>query len=67
MKEAMKEIIAFAVDEMQIKEISACIYIDNQRSIRLVENLGFVLSGSRIEYFRNKEYPHNIYSLYSTR
>jgi len=51
---------------MNIKEISACIYIDNKRSISLVENLGFVLSGSTYELFRDKKYLHNIYSLYLT-
>lgn len=64
MQEAMKAIITFAKEEMYIKEISACIYIDNQRSIRLVENLGFVLSGSIYELFGNKEYLHKKYSLY---
>ena len=62
MHEAMKEIITFAVNEMQVKEISACIYIDNQRSIRLVENLGFTLSGSSYELFRGEKYLHNRYS-----
>lgn len=66
-QEAMKEIIAFAIAEMNIKELIACIYIDNQRSIRLVEKLGFILSGSKVELFRNKEYLHNKYSLYITR
>ncbi|MBK1812233.1 GNAT family N-acetyltransferase [Clostridium sp. YIM B02505] len=64
MSEAMKEIIAFAIDKMKIKQINACIYIDNQKSIHLVENLGFTLSGSYYELFRDKKYPHNIYSLY---
>ncbi len=67
MQEAMKEIIAFAMDEMHIKEISACISIDNPRSIRLAENLGFVLSGSSYELFRDKKYLHNRYSLYLTK
>jgi len=66
MQEAIKEIITFAIRNMNIKEISACIYIDNKRSIRLVENLGFVLSGSTYELFRDKKYLHNIYSLYLT-
>lgn len=64
MQEAMKEIIAFAMASMHIKEINACIYIENQRSIRLAENLGFVLSGSSYELFREKGYLHNRYSLY---
>lgn len=64
MQEAMKEIITFAIEKMSIKEIIACIYIDNQRSIRLAEKLGFVLSGSSYELFRGREYLHNRYSLY---
>lgn len=67
MQEAIKEIIAFALDDMHIKEISACIYIDNPKSIHLVENLGFVLSGTSYELFRQKEYLHNIYSLYTPK
>lgn len=63
MQEAIKEIITFAIDKMQIKEIRACIYIDNPRSIHLVEHLGFVLSGTSYELFRDKKYLHNIYSL----
>ena len=67
MKEAIKEIIALGKEEMHIKEINACISIDNERSIRLVEKLGFVLSGSSYFLFRGKEYPHNRYSLYLTK
>ena len=67
MREAMKEIISFSIDEMHIKEISASIYIDNQRSIHLAENLGFVLSGSSYESFRDNEYLHNRYSLYTNK
>jgi ribosomal-protein-alanine N-acetyltransferase len=63
MQEAMKEIIAFARDKMRIKEIRACIYIDNERSIRLVEKFKFVLSDSSYEIFKGKEYLHNIYTL----
>lgn len=64
MQEAIKEIIKFAKDEMNIKEICACVYVENPKSIKLVENLGFVLSGSRVEVFRGDKYPHNLYSLY---
>lgn len=63
MQEAIKEIITFAIRNMNIKEISACIYIDNKRPISLVENLGFVLSGSTYELFRDKKYLHNIFPL----
>jgi ribosomal-protein-alanine N-acetyltransferase len=60
----MTEIIKFAAAKMHLKEISACIYIDNLRSIRLAESLGFVLSGSSYEIFRDEKYLHNRYSLY---
>ncbi|MPQ31852.1 GNAT family N-acetyltransferase [Clostridium estertheticum] len=66
MKEAMKEIIAIAMGSMNIKDANACIYIENQSSIHLAENLGFILSGSSCELFREKEYLHNRYSLYIT-
>lgn len=66
MQEAMHEIISFAMNQMRIKEINACIYIDNQRSNHLVEKLGFILSGSMNQTFRDKDYLHNIYSLHGT-
>jgi len=66
MQEAMKEIITLAKDQMHIKEINACISIDNQPSIHLAETLGFVISGTSYELFRDKKYLHNIYSLYLT-
>ena len=63
MQEAMKEIIEFAKLKMQVKEISACIYIENEKSIQLVKHLGFALSSSSVVFFRGEEYMHNIYSL----
>lgn len=67
MTEAMKAIIAFAEDKMMIKEIRACIYVNNTNSIELAKRVGFVLSGSSTELFRGKEYPHHIYSYYPTQ
>ncbi len=64
MQEAMKEIINFAKNQMHVNEISACISTENQKSIRLAENLGFVFSSSSTVIFREKEYPHYIYSLH---
>lgn len=63
MREAMKAILKFAGDEMKVKEIIACIYMENQRSIHLAEKLGFTVSGSRYELFRGQEYLHHQYSL----
>ena len=64
MQEAMKEIIEFAKLKMQVKEISACIYLENEKSIRLVKGFGFTPSSSHTEVFRGEEYMHNIYSLF---
>lgn len=64
MQEAMKEIIEFSKLEMQVKEISACIYLENEKSIRLVKSFNFTLVGSYTEVFRGEEYMHNIYSLF---
>ncbi|WP_040327387.1 GNAT family N-acetyltransferase [Clostridium ihumii] len=64
MQESMRELITFAINYMNIKEIYAYIYVENQRSIHLVEKLGFALIGSSYEIFRNRKYLHNIYSRY---
>ena len=63
MYETLSKIIEFAKDSMDLKEINACIYTENHKSIRLAEKLGFVLNGSKYELFRGNEYLHNIYSL----
>ena len=62
MQEAIKEIIKFAINQMNIIEINACIYIDNHRSIRLVEKCNFIENGFRNEVFRGKAYSHKIYT-----
>lgn len=61
MQEAFQEIIRFARENMKIKEIMACIYVENQRSINLVTKFGFVAKGTKNELFRGKEYLHNLY------
>ena len=63
MQEAIKEIIIFAKNKMKTKEVNACIYIENSKSINLVKKLGFIKNGSKNEIFRGKEYLHNIYTL----
>jgi [ribosomal protein S5]-alanine N-acetyltransferase len=63
MHEALDHIMEFAKNDMKVKEINACIYIENSRSIALVEKLDFVLIGSKYELFKGKKYLHNIYSL----
>lgn len=63
MKEAIKEIVGFAKDKMKIETISASIYIENKKSVKLAESLGFTMVGYSTELFRGKEYQHYRYSL----
>ena len=64
MSEAMQAILSFAKDEMGIKRIDACIYIENDASLKLAKNLGFVFKGKmRDEIFRGIAYPHKILTL----
>jgi len=63
MSEAMRAILAFARDEMQVRQINACIYPDNRRSVALAEKFGFVFSGQSVTLqFRGKDYIHRIYT-----
>ncbi len=64
MHEAIKEIISFAKNQMNISKIDAHISTENQKSMKLVEKLGFVVSGSSMEVFREEQYPHHVYTLY---
>lgn len=45
MTEAMRAMLAFAQDEMKVRRFDASVDQENERSIRLVERLGFVYSG----------------------
>lgn len=64
MQEALKAIVRFAIDRMDIRRIDACIYPENQRSIAVVEKLGFRHTGvMKAEIFQGEEYLHAIYSL----
>jgi len=64
MSEAMQAIIAFAKTDMKVVCINACIYIDNTKSIKLAEKLGFIFKGQmKDEIFRGEKYPHKILTL----
>lgn len=64
MGEALSAIIDFARNEMKIKQINACIYIDNSNSIKLAEKLNFSFKGQmKDEIFRTCAYPHKIFTL----
>ena len=67
MNEAMQAIIEFAKTDMKINHINACIYIDNIKSIKLAEKLGFAFKGQmKDEVFQGKKYTHKILTLDST-
>ncbi len=64
MQEALNAIIIFAKSNMKIKEINACIYPENMKSVAIAERLGFEFSGKKkIEHFQGSEYLHHIYTL----
>jgi ribosomal-protein-alanine N-acetyltransferase len=68
MSEAMQAILMFARNEMEISQVNACIYPDNDMSIKLAEKFGFVFTGEmKEEIFRGQAYPHRIYVLDCTR
>lgn len=61
MSEALRAVIVFARDKMQVREIQACIYPDNLGSINLAQRLGFVFQGETRELeFRGGIYSHRI-------
>ena len=64
MNEAMREILKFARTDMGVKYIHACIFPDNQASVRLAEKHGFAFLGKmKDEIFRGQKYPHRIFTL----
>jgi ribosomal-protein-alanine N-acetyltransferase len=66
MTEAMRRIIGFATERMDLLTIYGNIYVENQSSIALAERLGFKKSGSSCEVFRGESMPHHVYTLYCT-
>jgi len=63
MKEALNAILDFVRQKNWLKQIDACVYTKNEKSIFLVEKLGFKLTGTKYENFRGGKYLHNVYSL----
>ncbi len=67
MVEALKAICAFARNDMKVRDINACIFIENDKSIMLAEKLGFTFNGLiKDEIFRDEKYPHKILTLNCT-
>lgn len=65
MAEALREMIRYGFDRMQLNRIDALVYTENTRSIRLLERLSFQREGLLRDYYctRGKYFDHVIYSL----
>ena len=64
MTEAMSAILAFARETMGLRYLMACIYPQNEPSVKLARRLGFLPTGEiRMEHFRGQEIPHDLYEL----
>ncbi|MBI9015124.1 MAG: GNAT family N-acetyltransferase [Clostridiales bacterium] len=63
MEEAVRAIIDFVTQKKWLKQVDACIYFENKRSISLVEKLGFKLTDTKYDVFRGEKYLHHVYSL----
>ena len=62
-KDFAKAAFDFAKRKKFIMQIDACIYVENRKSIALVDKLGFKMTDTKFEIFRGEKYLHNIYSL----
>jgi len=65
MTDALKVVISYGFDHMQLNRIDALVYIENERSTRLLQRLGFKQEGLLRDYFflNGKYYDHYIFSL----
>lgn len=64
MNEAINAILRFAQNDMKIKKVNACIYLENEKSIKLIEKNGFKYHGeTESVVFRDTAYLHRIYCL----
>lgn len=64
MSEAIDSILRFAQNDMKLKRVDACIYQENEKSIKLAQKAGFKFTGqTKSAIFHGKVYIHNIYCL----
>lgn len=65
MTEALRKVLWHGFEHMGLNRIDALIYVENIRSIRLVQNLGFRMEGLLRDYFylNGKFHDHYIYAL----
>ncbi|MBI4927328.1 MAG: GNAT family N-acetyltransferase [Anaerolineae bacterium] len=65
MAEALRAAIAHGFDHMQLNRIDALVYVENERSAKLLQRLGFTQEGVLRDYFclDGKYYDHFLFSL----
>lgn len=64
MAEAMNEVLRLYAPKLGVERVFAHIAVENERSIRLAEKLGFVFRGeTETLSFHGREYLHHIYEL----
>ncbi|MGJ3240180.1 MAG: GNAT family N-acetyltransferase [Anaerolineae bacterium] len=61
MVEAMAQVIAYAFDTMELNRVHARILTDNERSIRLLTQLGFQREGHLRQHTCVKGHPEDLY------
>jgi len=64
MTEALRAVISSGFEQMKLNRIEALVYTENDRSIRLLQNLGFVQEGLLRDYFylNGEFYAHYVFS-----
>lgn len=65
MSEALRSIISYGFEEMKLNRVDALVYIQNDRSIHLLQNLGFNKEGILRDYFYldGKFYDHYLFAI----
>ena len=65
MTEALRAAIRFGFEQMELNRIEAVIYVENSRSIRLLQRLGFRQEGllRNYHYLNSQFYDHWLFSL----
>lgn len=65
MTEALRVILSYGFEQMELNRVEALVYVENDASIRLLERLGFQKEGVLRQYFRrgNIYYDHWLLSL----
>lgn len=65
MSEALHAVLSHGFEHMELNRIDALVYVENERSIQLLQKLGFKQEGLLRDYFYldGKFYDHYIFAL----